>query len=139
MLATRFLKNKQIIESLGLGALWTEPTFLLDPNPIQNRHVRIYRPCKTSMQSGTAATNVWKLDFDTIDKSENSLMGWSSSKDPNQSLHIKFNTRDDAIRFASRNGFDYWVDETHQANIKSNVYADNFKFSNSKLRFIRTK
>ncbi len=44
-----------------------------------NRKVRIYRPCKTAMQSGTKQTHKWKLDFDVLSKWENPTMGWTSS------------------------------------------------------------
>jgi NADH dehydrogenase (ubiquinone) Fe-S protein 4 len=48
------------------------------PQEVLSRGVRIYRPAKTAMQSGTAGTEEWKIDFDVQGRWENELMGWSS-------------------------------------------------------------
>jgi NADH dehydrogenase (ubiquinone) Fe-S protein 4 len=48
------------------------------PPEVLSRGVRIYRPAKTAMQSGTAGTEEWKIDFDVQGRWENELMGWSS-------------------------------------------------------------
>lgn len=46
---------------------------------IKTRLVRIFKPAKSAMQSGTNNTHKWKLDFDTRERWENPLMGWSST------------------------------------------------------------
>lgn len=46
---------------------------------IKTRTVRIYQPAKNAMQSGTNNINFWQMDFDTRERWENQLMGWSSS------------------------------------------------------------
>jgi NADH dehydrogenase (ubiquinone) Fe-S protein 4 len=46
---------------------------------IKTRFVRIYRPCKNAMQSGTDNTLRWEIEFETRERWENPLMGWSSS------------------------------------------------------------
>ena len=46
---------------------------------IKTRKVRIFVPTRTAMQSGANSTKKWKLDFDTRERWENSLMGWSST------------------------------------------------------------
>lgn len=74
------------------------------PPSISRRTVRVYRPAKTAMQSGTQGMESWKLDFDTQQRWENPLMGWASSGDPVQSLQIKFTSKEDAITFAERHG-----------------------------------
>lgn len=43
------------------------------------RKVYIYKPANTTMQSGVGTNNFWKIDFDTMKKWENPLMGWASS------------------------------------------------------------
>ena len=43
-----------------------------------SRTVRIYKPARNAMQSGTHATRLWILDFDTQERWENPLMGWAS-------------------------------------------------------------
>jgi NADH dehydrogenase (ubiquinone) Fe-S protein 4 len=46
---------------------------------IKTRLVRIYRPSKNAMQSGTDNTNHWEIEFETRERWENPLMGWSST------------------------------------------------------------
>ncbi|KAJ3054095.1 hypothetical protein HK097_002681 [Rhizophlyctis rosea] len=109
------------------------------PPEISRRSVRIYRPAKTAMQSGTKGMNYWRLDFDIQERWENPLMGWSSSHDPVQGVHIKFSSKDDAILFAERQGYDWWVEEPKPEKERVKVYADNFKYVPGKLRIIKTK
>lgn len=45
---------------------------------IKTRRVRIYQPAKSAMQSGTNNIHFWQLDFDTRERWENPLMGWTS-------------------------------------------------------------
>ena len=51
------------------------------PKDQTTRKVRIYRPANTTMQSGTSSSQarLWRIDFETQDRWENSLMGWASS------------------------------------------------------------
>lgn len=46
---------------------------------VQNRRVRIYKPAKNAMQSGTFDTQKWKLDFENRARWENPLIGWTST------------------------------------------------------------
>ena len=97
------------------------------PSDISRRNVRIYRPANTPTQSGSARSNHWKIDFDTQERWENPLLGWSSSADPVQSLSLKFNTKEEAITFAERQGYDYWIDLPKEPVFKVKQYAENFK------------
>ena len=45
---------------------------------IKTRKVRIYQPAKSAMQSGTNNIHFWQMDFDTRERWENPLMGWTS-------------------------------------------------------------
>lgn len=45
---------------------------------IKTRRVRIYQPAKSAMQSGTNNIHFWQMDFDTRERWENPLMGWTS-------------------------------------------------------------
>src|SRR5919206_4380379 len=48
---------------------------------------RIYKPAKTAMQSGTARTKQWLLEFDREQPREiEPLMGWTRSGDTRQQL-----------------------------------------------------
>ncbi|KAI8806777.1 ETC complex I subunit conserved region-domain-containing protein, partial [Cladochytrium replicatum] len=108
------------------------------PPEISRRGVRIYRPARTATQQGSNK-DLWRIDFDVQQRWENKLMGWSSSGDPVQAAKIEFKTRDDAIMFAERQGYDYWVEEPKEPKFRKKVYADNFTYSADKLRMIRTK
>ncbi|KAJ3393058.1 hypothetical protein HDU92_008002 [Lobulomyces angularis] len=109
------------------------------PAEILEKQVRIYQPAKTAMQSGRAGTKFWKLDFDVEDKWENPLMGWTSSSDANQALQLKFRTKEEAMLFAERNGYTYWVDEPKVGHFRKKVYADNYLYVPGKLRLQHTK
>lgn len=91
------------------------------------------------MQSGTAEAEHWKLDFDVTERWSNPLMGWSSSADTVQALRIKFRTRDAAINFAERQGYEYWVQEPAPETFTPKLYAENFKYNPNKLRYHHTK
>ena len=50
---------------------------------------RIYRPAKTAMQSGTAKTKAWVLEFAPESAREiDPLMGWTSSDDTQVSQEV---------------------------------------------------
>ncbi|KAH6564694.1 hypothetical protein BASA50_009476 [Batrachochytrium salamandrivorans] len=117
-----------------------EANILSGAPPELTRHTaRIYKPATPATQSGTAGSQYWKLDFDTQMKWENPLMGWASSADPVQALRINFDTKQEAIDFAERQGYDYWVEEPKNSHSRVKVYAENFTYSPGKLRMIRTK
>ena len=46
---------------------------------LQSRTVRIFSPTKNSMQSGTFGTHKWQIQFDTRDRWENPMIGWTST------------------------------------------------------------
>src|SRR5580692_7135133 len=63
---------------------------------------RIYKPARTAMQSGQANAKEWTLDYEperapTIEP----LMGWTSTTDMKQEVHLYFDTKEEAIAFAS--------------------------------------
>ncbi|KAI9136647.1 ETC complex I subunit conserved region-domain-containing protein [Paraphysoderma sedebokerense] len=109
------------------------------PDSIRLRTVRIFKPAKTAMQSGLDGTRFWRIDFDIQDRWENPLMGWCSSGDPVQALNMKFASKDEAIMFAERQGWQYQVDEPHPRKFRKKMYADNYKYSPGKLRICKTK
>ncbi len=90
---------------------------------------RIYQPAKTAMQSGTAKTNDWVLDFEPVSPRETDpLMGWTSSADMVQQIALRFSTKNEAIAYATRNGIPYRVHDPHGRKPSKKAYADNFKF-----------
>lgn len=70
---------------------------------------------------------------------ENDLMGWQSTGDFIHATHIDFRTKDDAIRFAEKHGYDYFVQQPPEKKFVPKAYANNFIHSPRKLRVIRTK
>ncbi|KAF9174753.1 hypothetical protein BGX21_005779 [Mortierella sp. AD011] len=112
------------------------------PEEVRMQPCRIYQQAKAATQSGIANTGYWRLDFDTqleAGRFENELIGWASSSDYMQALAMKFITKEDAIAFADRQGWDYTIQEPNKKIFKKKLYADNFKYSPKKLRFVKTK
>jgi hypothetical protein len=89
--------------------------------------VRICRPARTAMQSGTAKTHKWKLKFASSAKPMvDPLMGWFGMKDTTQQLDLEFDTCEAAIHYAKANQLAYEVDEPHVKSFKPKSYAANF-------------
>jgi len=66
-------------------------------------------------------------------------MGWQSSADFMQGVRMKFNNKDDAIRFAEKQGYEYFVQEPNERKFVPKAYATQFMHSPKKLKAIRTK
>jgi hypothetical protein len=90
---------------------------------------KIYRPAKTAMQSGKANTQHWVLEFDQeIPRSIDPLMGYTSSRDMKSQIRMSFETREEAVGYAMRNGIAFRVIEPKESTRRRIVYSDNFKF-----------
>ncbi|KAI7283723.1 NADH-ubiquinone oxidoreductase 21 kDa subunit [Hortaea werneckii] len=112
------------------------------PTDLQARTVRIFRPSKTATQSGDWHSHTWRMDWDILSKGhrwENPLMGWQSSADYMQGTHLDFKSKEDAIRFANKQGYEYFVQEPNERRITPKAYATQFVHSPKKLKQVRTK
>jgi hypothetical protein len=90
---------------------------------------RIYRPTKTAMQSGRANTKEWVLEFESEAAREiEPLMGWTASRDMKQELHLEFDTKEQAIAYAGREGIPYQLIEPKVRRPKPKSYSDNFRY-----------
>jgi hypothetical protein len=90
---------------------------------------RIYKPAKTAMQSGEARTKEWVLEHEPASPRRiDPLMGWTSSGDTRQQLRLSFDTKEEAIAYAERNGIAYSLAEPKPRRQVRKSYADNFKF-----------
>jgi hypothetical protein len=91
---------------------------------------RIFKPAKTAMQSGRAgAQQKWVLEFAPSSRKEaDPLMGWTSSDDTRRQLRLTFETREEAVAYAEREGIAYLVEEPAARKVQSKAYADNFRF-----------
>jgi len=73
---------------------------------------RIYRPAKSAMQSGTATSREWQLDYEPEQpRVVEPLMGWTSSGDMKSQLRLQFGTKEEAVAYAERHGIAYQVQE----------------------------
>jgi hypothetical protein len=90
---------------------------------------RIYRPARTAMQSGDAKSKQWLLEFEPERRREvEPLMGYTAQRDMRQQVRLAFNTKEEAIAYAEREGIPYRVFEAHDPERKRIAYADNFGY-----------
>jgi hypothetical protein len=91
--------------------------------------VRIFKPAKTAMQSGTAQTDEWLLEHAANTPREiDPLMGWTGSTDTQAQVKLTFPTKEAAIAYAERMGLAYTISEPSPRGHIRKSYADNFKF-----------
>ena len=90
---------------------------------------RIFRPAKTAMQSGRAQIRKWILEFEpAAPRRPEPLMGWTSTEDTLNQVRLRFETLDEAVAFADKQGLDYTVVVPHEESEKPKSYADNFRY-----------
>lgn len=90
---------------------------------------RIYQPAKTAMQSGTAKTHQWVLEFAPAEaRNVDPLMGWTGSGDTQSQVRLRFETREAAEAYATEKGIAYEVTLPHvrKPNIRPRGYGENF-------------
>jgi hypothetical protein len=88
---------------------------------------RIYKPARNAMQSGTAKSKEWVLDYEPEQpRMIDPLMGWTSSADMKQELRLQFDSREAAIAYCERNGIPHQVFETKPSVRQRISYSDNF-------------
>ncbi|KAF2396675.1 putative NADH-ubiquinone oxidoreductase 21 kDa subunit mitochondrial precursor [Trichodelitschia bisporula] len=112
------------------------------PIDLQARTVRIYQQAKNAMQSGAWHGNHWLMDWDVLSKGhrwENPLIGWQSTADVMQGERMEFKSKEDAINFANKQGYEYFVQEPNERRFIPKAYANNFMYSPKKLKIVRTK
>lgn len=90
---------------------------------------RIYQPARTAMQSGTAKTHGWVLEFAPASPREvDPLMGWTSSSDTQSQVRLRFDSKEEALAYAAEQGLEVTVTEPHvrKPNIRPRGYGENF-------------
>jgi len=91
---------------------------------------RIYKPAKNAMQSGTANSKRWIVEFEPEQGlTPDPLMGWSGSGDPTRQVRLKFDTKEAAISFAKENKLPYQVQDFKKRRIVPKNYAENFSYT----------
>ena len=96
---------------------------------LDERVVRISKPTKNVMQSGTASTNCWRIEFDSQPRDEYWLMGWTGTADPMSNLTLSFPTKESAIDFCEQNKLQWFVEEQSERKVRRKSYADNFSWN----------
>ncbi|KAF8073727.1 Ndufs4, NADH dehydrogenase Fe-S protein 4 [Lyophyllum atratum] len=112
------------------------------PTELRHRTVRVYQPTQSTMQSGGAKSDRWRIDFDILPgggRWENPMIGYASSADYVQGTRITFRTKEDAVHFAEKQGWDYYVQTPPVKRIPPKNYSENFLYRPGKLRIVRTK
>ncbi|GBE85038.1 NADH-ubiquinone oxidoreductase 21kDa subunit [Sparassis latifolia] len=112
------------------------------PGELRHRAVRIFQPTRSTTQSGSGKSHRWRIDWDVLQGAgrwENPLMGWASSADYMQGTRISFRSKEDAIHFAEKQGWDYYVQQPEVKRIPPKNYAENYLYRPNKLRIMRTK
>jgi hypothetical protein len=91
---------------------------------------RIYKPTRNAMQSGNAKSDTWLFEF--VPERPNHvepLMGWTSSDDTRKQVRLNFDTKEEAIAFAQKEGIPYQVSEPKKTGQRGRLsYSDNFKW-----------
>ena len=90
------------------------------------KKAKIYKPSKSSMQSGTKKFNKWTLEFISERPGINPLMGWESSTDTYSEFALDFSSKELAIEYAKKNKIIYELIEPKIRKISKKSYADNF-------------
>lgn len=89
--------------------------------------VRIYQPSRTAMQSGRRKTRQWLLEFEPEGPVvPDPLMGWKGSADTRRQIRLEFESCEDAVAYAERNGLRYRLSPPHRHRIRPKSYAENF-------------
>ena len=88
----------------------------------------IYKNKKSPTQSGFKRDNYWLLEDTTCSSyNKDTLTGWKG-EDLTNKVRLKFETKKEAVYYASKHMLDYDIEEEVEKSIKEKSYADNFKY-----------
>lgn len=90
---------------------------------------RIYRPARNAMQSGTARSRDWVLDFAPAEaRRKDPLMGWTGSGDTQAQVKLRFASQAEAEAYAKAHEIDYILVQRkpRAANLRPGGYGENF-------------
>ena len=89
--------------------------------------IKIYKPSKSSMQSGHGNTKKWLAEYiSDTEQVKDTLMGWNSSLDTKTQIKVFFETKEQAIEWAKKNNYQYFIEYQKKRKIKPKNYASNF-------------
>ncbi len=96
------------------------------PDHLYMKKAKIYKPSKTSMQSGLSKYDKWIIEFKTKNTGINPLMGWESSSDTLSEVSLEFSTKELAVEYAKKNKIDFELIESKERKFIKKSYSDNF-------------
>jgi hypothetical protein len=89
---------------------------------------RILEGERKTTQSGKATAGKWFLEFERQQPLRpDPLTGWNGSGDTNPQVRLAFASKDAAIAYCKKHGFDYHIVPAPQPRLKLQAYADNFR------------
>lgn len=89
---------------------------------------RIIESQRGTMQSGKSRAGRWTLEFERVEPLRpDPLTGWVGSGDTRTQVRLTFDTKDEAIAYATRQGCDIHLVPAPPVKLKLQAYADNFK------------
>ena len=93
---------------------------------------RIYSPARSATTSGAAKTGMWVLEFERESpRTIEPLMGYTSSRDMMGQVKLTFDSLDEAVAYATREGVPYRVETLKAPRKHKRTYADNFNYDRS--------
>ena len=87
---------------------------------------RIYKAAKSATQQGRSKQD-WTLVYEPDEpRWIDPLMGWTGSGDMKAQIKLTFDSKEEAIAYAERNGVAYRVEEPKPTKRRILSYSDNF-------------
>ena len=99
--------------------------------------IKIYKPSKSSMQSGLGKTKQWLAEYiSEKDKIKDTLMGWNSSLDTKEQIKMFFDTKEQAIEWSKKNNQQFMIVEPKERKIKPKTMHQILKWIEKSLGHI---
>jgi hypothetical protein len=89
---------------------------------------RIIEEQRKTTQSGKALSGRWTLEFERQQPQRpDPLTGWNGSGDTATQVKLRFDTKEGALAYAQRKGFEVHLVPAPPIALKIQTYADNFR------------
>ena len=89
---------------------------------------RIIEEQRKTTQSGKAQQGLWTLEFERQEPQRpDPLTGWNGSGDTPTQVRLRFNSKEEALAYARRKGFEVHLVPARPVELKIQAYADNFR------------
>eukprot|EP01006_Ploeotia_vitrea_P034169 TRINITY_DN65718_c11_g3_i2.p2 TRINITY_DN65718_c11_g3~~TRINITY_DN65718_c11_g3_i2.p2 ORF type:complete len:161 (+),score=41.07 TRINITY_DN65718_c11_g3_i2:24-485(+) len=96
------------------------------PEDVVGEKVVVAKRSRNAMQQGSGGRE-WLVEFVPHEKWLNPLMGWTSSNDTATQVKMSFDTKEEAIAFCERQGYEFKVVEAKPKRSRVKSYADNYR------------